>query len=129
MTTATTILALILALALIKIWRLSRHNRNQRHCIRDLHAAEYDYLTRIHRLEASNKAKRDEIRLYDLASRQDRARYYIVRSLCGYCAVYRLVNVEGREFAQLIHRFTDPDTDFNHLLAEELCDNLNSLPE
>lgn len=129
MTTTITILSLILALALIKIWRLSRHNRNQRHCIRDLHAAECDYLTRIHRLEESNKARRDEIDLLSRAATQDRASYFFIRSLCGYCAVYRLVNVEGREFAHLIHRFTDTDTDFNLLQAEELCDNLNSLPE
>ena len=129
MTTTITILALLLALALIKLWRLSRHCRNQRHCIRDLHAAECDYLTRIHRLEESGRAKTNEIDLLSRAATQDRASYFFIRSLCGYCAVYRLVTVGDRDFTHLIHRFTDTDTDFNLLQAEELCDNLNSLPE
>ncbi len=127
-TTTPIILAILLALAIRKAWRLHRHCNNLRDNLRDSKATECHLLTRAHQLEEQAATLRATIDRWFEASCHGAARYHIITTDSGTHAVYRLVQLPGghsRSF--LVHRFTDTDPDFNRLQAEELCDNLNSL--
>lgn len=53
------------------------------------------------------------------------ADYYVAYSLHGYCTVVRRCTIDGHTYRTRIKSFSDHDTAFNILLAEELCDKLN----
>lgn len=60
-----------------------------------------------------------------LEARVSPADYYVSSNYLGYCTVFRRCIVNGETHRTSIKRFTDPDAEFNLLLAEELCDKLN----
>lgn len=105
---------------------------------RRLHAARRSYRDQVAGLIHDNSKLRAE---YDslkaaslrqegriggfLAAQESPADYYVSSNLLGYCTVFRRCIVRGETHRTSIKRFTDPDAEFNLLLAEELCDKLN----